>query len=103
MRCGIGVPGGLRREAELQVLLDGEPRKDLAALRHVAEPRRARACGGSVVMSAPSKRIAPERAGRRPVRHFSSVVLPTPLRPSSVVTAPDGASNATSRRMWLPP
>ena len=38
MRCGIGVPGGSRREPELQILLDGEPRKDLAALRHVAEP-----------------------------------------------------------------
>ena len=104
MRCGIGVPARPRREAQLQVLLDREARKDLAALRHVADaqPRALRAAAASVT-SAPSKRIAPERAGRRPARHLSSVVLPTPLRPRIAVTAPDGASNATSRSMWLPP
>ena len=47
--------------------------------------------------------MAPERAGSRPAMHFSSVVLPTPLRPRMAVTAPDGASNATSRSVWLPP
>jgi hypothetical protein len=35
--------------------------------------------------------------------HFKSVVLPTPLRPRIAVTAPDGASNATLRSVWLPP
>ena len=47
--------------------------------------------------------IEPERAGSSPTRHFSSVVFPTPFRPRIAVTAPDGASNTTSRSVWLPP
>ena len=42
----------LRGEAHLQVLVDGEPRKDLAALRHVADAEAARAYGGSAAMFA---------------------------------------------------
>ena len=38
MRGGIGRAGRLGREAELEVLLHGEPRKDLPALRHVSQP-----------------------------------------------------------------
>ena len=66
-------------------------------------PSRARSCGASLVTSRPSKLIDPLFTGSKPARHFSSVVLPTPLRPSTQVTAPDGASNATSRSVWLPP
>ena len=50
-----------------------------------------------------SNRISPERTGTMPIRQRSSVVLPTPLRPSSVVHLPAGTSNDTLRRMWLPP
>jgi hypothetical protein len=60
-------------------------------------------CGASFVTSAPSKPIEPERDGKSPAMHFSSVVLPTPLRPRMAVTAPEGASNATLRSVWLPP
>ena len=66
-------------------------------------PSDARAYGGSEAMLAPSHAIDPERIGKRPIRHLSSVVLPTPLRPSSVVQRPAGTSKPTSRRMWLPP
>ena len=56
-------------------------------------PSRARSYGGSVVIvRAVEARSRPSVTGTRPIRHFSSVVLPTPLRPSSAVTAPGGAS-----------
>ena len=38
-----------------------------------------------------------------PIRHLSSVVLPTPLRPSSAVTDPVGTSKLTLRSVWLLP
>ena len=86
MNGGMPAPALLRREAHLQVLADGEPREDLAALRHVADAERARAYGGSRADApAVEARCRPSAIGSRPIRHLSSVVLPTPLRPSSVV------------------
>ncbi len=66
-------------------------------------PRRTRWYGVSWVMSAPPKRTLPERTGTTPIRLFSKVVLPTPLRPRITVTSPATASKATLRRMCEPP
>jgi urea transport system ATP-binding protein len=43
------------------------------------------------------------KPGATPIRLFSSVVLPTPLRPSTTVTSPIRASKPTPRRMCEPP
>ena len=66
-------------------------------------PRAARACGDSFVMSTPSKTMRPLATGSTPIRHFSSVVLPTPLRPSSGGAATALAVIDTPRSVWLPP
>jgi hypothetical protein len=55
------------------------------------------------VMSRPSNDTVPARTGTTPIRHLSSVVLPTPLRPSKAVTLPAGTSKLTSRSVWLLP
>ena len=47
--------------------------------------------------------MVPVFTGTTPIRLFSSVVLPTPLRPSTTVTSPCFASKPRLRRMWLPP
>jgi hypothetical protein len=52
---GIGVPAGLVRQAHAQVLLDGQPREDLAALRHEAD-----AGAGALVRRAVLDRLAVE-------------------------------------------
>ena len=44
-------------------------------------PRRARLCGASVVMSAPSRAIRPALARFRPVIRLNSEVLPAPFGP----------------------
>jgi hypothetical protein len=54
-------------------------------------------------MSTPSNSMRPDFTGSSPIRHFSSVVLPMPLRPSTAVTAPVSATIDTSRSVWLPP
>ena len=43
----------------------------------------------------PSNAIEPSRRGTMPMIDFSVVVLPAPLRPSSVTTSPAGTSNVT--------
>jgi hypothetical protein len=40
----------------------------------------------------PSSTMLPAFTGTTPIRLFSSVVLPTPLRPSTTVTSPSFAS-----------
>ena len=74
-------------QAHAQVLLDRQAGEDLAPLRHVADAARARArTACACVMSSPSKRDrCPCATGTTPIRLFSSVVLPTPLRPRSAV------------------
>ena len=64
-------------------------------------PRRAIAYDGSRSIDSPAKRIVPRRGGVKPMIERISVVLPTPLRPSTAVTAPAGARSVTPCRMWL--
>ena len=54
-------------------------------------------------MSAPSKVIEPEAIGYWPTMARSSVVLPTPLRPSTQVTLPGSAEIETPRSAWAAP
>ena len=66
-------------------------------------PALARSYGVALSMDLPSNWMAPLLMGTRPIRLLSSVVLPTPLRPSRTVTLPGSAVRLTSRRMWEPP
>ena len=66
---------------------------------HQAMPSRAMRFDGSPTVSRPSKTIEPSRRGTTPMIDFSVVVLPAPLRPSSVTTSPAATSNATPCRM----
>src|SRR3954471_9902986 len=47
--------------------------------------------------------MLPSRRGTSPMIDFSVVVLPAPLRPSSVTTSPSRTSKSTPCRMWLSP
>src|SRR6185295_9603338 len=66
-------------------------------------PSRARLSADTRRRSVPPNRISPEVAGSRPMMHFSSVVLPMPLRPIRQVRDPSGTTRSTSQSVWLPP
>ncbi len=51
------------------------------------------------VISSPSKRMLPRDAFQRPMMVRSVVVLPAPLRPSSIVNPPAGTLKSTPCRM----
>ena len=106
-RAGIARAARLRGEAHAQVLLDRQAREDLAALRHVADAARARArraCARVMSRAVEARSLPRARPAPAPIRLFSSVVLPTPLRPSSDGHLARAAPRrSTSRRMWLPP
>ena len=83
--------------AHLEVLEDGHPREDPAALRGVADALRGRARGPrSCEMSLPSKVTLPRRGWSRPLIVLRVVVLPAPLAPMSVTISPsaDGQRDA---------
>ena len=97
-------PRGSRREAGLEILPHGELRKYLAALRHVARCRgRARSAGRAVRNPAFPVDRGRSPIDARPTMARSSVVLPTPLRPSTQVTGRAWRVNDTSRSAWLAP
>src|SRR5262245_43145628 len=62
-------------------------------------PRRAMRFGGSPMSSRPSNRTDPWRLRTMPMIDFSVVVLPAPLRPSSVTTSPGYTSKSGPCRM----
>src|SRR5437764_5825287 len=55
------------------------------------------------ITSLPSTRTEPVRRGTMPMIDFSVVVLPAPLRPSSVTTSPAFTSKLIPCRMWDSP
>src|SRR3954471_9390111 len=55
------------------------------------------------IASTPSKTIEPFRLGRMPIIDFIVVVLPAPLRPSSVTTSPGNTSKLIPCRTWDSP
>src|SRR4051812_38830892 len=64
-----------------------------------AMPSRAMASDGRPMSSLPSKRIEPCRRATMPMIDLSVVVLPAPLRPSSVTTSPSATSKSMPCRM----
>src|SRR3954465_11756881 len=66
-------------------------------------PRRARVSADIARKFAPSKAISPDVAGRSPMMHLSSVVLPMPLRPMRHVRDRFGTTRGASHSVWLPP
>src|SRR6478736_1709115 len=66
---------------------------------HHAMPRSAMRFEDSAIVSAPSKVMDPSRRGTAPMIDLSVVVLPAPLRPSSVTTSPSAISKSTPCRM----
>src|ERR1700731_1284471 len=52
---------------------------------------------------APAKRTEPVRWPTMPMIDLSVVVLPAPLRPSSVTTSPGSTRNSTPCRIWDSP
>src|SRR3954447_16623293 len=68
-----------------------------------AIPQRAIAFDCSPISSRSSKRTDPVRWPTIPMIDLSVVVLPAPLRPSSVTTSPARTSNVTPCRMWDSP
>src|ERR1700745_227796 len=58
---------------------------------------------GLPTVSLSSKRTEPERFSTMPMIDFKVVVLPAPLRPSSVTSSPRPMSNVTPCRMWDSP
>src|SRR5271166_2488251 len=69
----------------------------------IAMPDRATRLGIRFTSSRPRNTMLPSRRGTRPMIDFSVVVLPAPLRPSSVTTSPSRTSKSTPCRMWLSP
>src|SRR6201990_349941 len=68
-----------------------------------AMPERATWFGINLIVSRPRKSMLPSRRGTSPMIDFSVVVLPAPLRPSSVTTSPSRTSKSTPCRIWLSP
>jgi hypothetical protein len=66
-------------------------------------PARARSNGRSLLMSWPSKAMAPLLIGCCPTRARNRLVLPTPLRPSTQVTSPGVAVSDTPRNACAAP
>src|SRR5690606_17468631 len=60
-------------------------------------------CRGSLSRSCPFRRMAPRRRRRMPMTALSVVVLPAPLRPSSVTVSPSRTPRSTPRSPWLSP
>src|SRR5690606_6559551 len=54
-------------------------------------------------MSLPSKQMLPVRLRMMPTMERSAVVLPTPLRPSSVTVSPSWTSRSMPCSAWLSP
>ena len=54
-------------------------------------------------ISTPSNFTEPARGVTTPIRLFSVVLLPAPLRPSSPTTSFCSTRSETSNRMWLSP
>jgi len=66
-------------------------------------PRRARSDGRSVVMSLLSQVMLPLLTGCWPTSARNRLLLPTPLRPSTQVTAPGAALSEMPRNAWAAP
>ena len=70
----------------------------------IAMPDFATSSGRMRTVSRPLNTIGPRRAaGTSPMIDFMVVVLPAPLRPSSVTTSPSATRKSTPCSTWLSP
>ena len=93
----IGPDG--RMSALRQVLTD----TNFARIRPGMDKSEVRRLLGRPAQAKPYPLKNEEVCLTRPISDLSRVVLPTPLRPSRVVTSPCFSSKDRPRRMWLPP
>jgi len=118
---GCGPPcdlGGRNIGADLEVLLYGQFRNDLTALRHMVMRSSAILYAGSEVIFAPRNVIVPEVGRARPEIARSVVLLPAPFAPTRPTASPlgnrdadiahcqDGPVTGTHAREsshWIPP
>ena len=70
-------------------------RKTLRSCGTQPMPARARASGGAAVTSRPSMAIVPANRRVTPTMVLTSVVLPTPLRPSTASASPGATVSET--------
>ena len=90
----------LDHRRQQQVLLDAEAREDAALLRAVGEAQPRDLVGRLARPSrGPRRRPSPMRFSTMPMTDFRVVVLPAPLRPSSVTSSPRPISKPTPCRM----
>jgi hypothetical protein len=87
----------LRRQQ--QIFAHVETGENAALLRTEGNAGAGDGVRGMPASSRPSKRTEPRRRSTMPMIAFSVVVLPTPLRPSSVTTSPGCTSKVTPCRM----
>src|SRR5579883_536363 len=66
-------------------------------------PARTRRSVLTLVISWPSKIMAPFQAGTRPISTLSKVVLPAPLAPSSTTVSPRGTKIPAPQSTWIEP
>ena len=85
MRFTVQAPG---RATAVRFSSTVSERKMLRSCGVQPTPRRARACGGSWAMSSPPSQMRPPKRVVTPISVSISVVLPTPLRPSSASDRP---------------
>jgi len=96
VRLGIG------ELAEAEVLEHGEFRQDATALRHEADAGRRALVGAAGADLGAVEPNAAAGAVHEAENARSSVVLPTPLRPSTLTSSPRPTLRLTSRkaRLW---
>ena len=66
-------------------------------------PRASRSRGNALVMSAPSNKTRPERAGSMPNTVLNTVDLPAPFGPITVVMVPRATANVVPCRIVILP
>ena len=84
---------------EQQIFAHAEVGEDRHRLRHVGDAGARDVARARASRRRSPSRIAPREARHRPMMVRRHVVLPAPLRPSSMVVRPAGASKSTPCRM----
>ena len=98
-RVGEAVASLLPRErvrGDAQVVLDRERRQEASAFRDDRNPGRADPLGPAMGEIRVAEQDSPRRRTSTPATASTSVDLPAPFAPSSVVTSPGGISSETS-------
>jgi hypothetical protein len=95
----VDLPRFLSCQAGELIFLHRETGKDITPLGHVAETHAGASVGSGVGDAAQPSKDRPGAHGPTPIIDLSSVLLPTPLRPSTAVQVPAATSNDIIQRM----